>query len=376
MTPTLLIEGMKAIDPNKTFMTAPNLNTPAQAITVAPKREIRVVEDESPAAFMLDTAKFEHCYRLAEAMSRATLLPKHLKGATNEEAKANCFLVVNQAMAWKLNPFLIMGETYEVQGKLGFQGKLIIAVMNTRAGLREKLTFEFNDKKGDDLAVTVSGRFIGEDSPRTVTVSVGQVKTSNQMWTKDPEQKLIYTAAIRWARRYAPEVVMGVMIEEDLEAIKEEAHIASLKQVKSPVFENHPGLPEPDRTTQPIPTTQPEKLKRKRPTLVESPLDAPAPEALTPTPQPETPSVTVPAPNPAPVVASPTPETVDKVIMRRAEAAGITKEQLISYLKAERWMRKEQTDIREVSRMKLELFLDVWDEEPARMIAKIKGESK
>lgn len=352
-------------------MTTPNQNEPAptKALTVAPKREIRVVEDESPAAYMLDTAKFEHCYRLAEAMSRASLLPKHLKGANQDEAKANCFLVVNQAMAWKLNPFLIMGETYEVQGKLGFQGKLIISVMNTRAGLREKLNFEFNDKKGDDLAVTVSGRFIGEDSPRTVTVSVGQAKTSNSMWIKDPEQKLIYTGAIRWARRHAPEIVMGVMIEEDLEAMREEAHIASLKQVKQPVFEGPqpPALPEPE----------PEKPKRPRKTLVEEPLDTPSPDPIpkgepTAAPSPSQVPVTVPPPQ----IEAPAEKELrelNETLTKLCDGVGISQDQLILYMRAEKWLKPHHKKPTDLSSMMLKAFVKGWQGAPDEMVKRIKG---
>src|SRR5690242_1685779 len=122
-------------------MTAPNTPAQTQALTVAPKREIRVVEDNSTLAHLMDTAKFEHCYRIAEAMSRASLIPRHLKGGTPQETAANCFLVVNQALRWHMDPFAVAPETYEVGGKLGYQGKLVAAVINTRAGLADKLTY-------------------------------------------------------------------------------------------------------------------------------------------------------------------------------------------------------------------------------------------
>lgn len=364
-------------------MTTPANQTPPQtAVVVQPKREIRVVEDDSPAGYMLDTAKFEHCYRVAEAMSQASLLPKHLKGANPVEAKANCFLVVNQAMAWKLNPFLIMGETYEVQGKLGFQGKLIISVMNTRAGLREKLNFEFNDKKGDDLAVTVYGRFIGEDAPRTVTVSVGQVKTQNQMWVKDPEQKLIYTGAIRWARRHAPEVVMGVMIEEDMEAIREEAHILSLKQIKSPAIPEMAALPSETiiqpASTEPLTEQQVTRAKgrSKRPTMVEEPLDAKPLDPPKPVPQdaPATnPEVTPPQVPASPPSTPTTPEPPEAELLRMAAANAVPIEQLVKYMKAEGWIvtKRGQTKISEVSPIKLNTLTGYWKKDLAVITKKM-----
>lgn len=207
------------------------------AVVKSQPREVRVVHDESEISYLMDTAKFEHMTRIAGGMARASLIPSHLKGASFEETQANCFLVVNQAMRWKLDPFAIAPETYAIGGKLGFQGKLVAAVINARGNLAERLSYSFNDKAGDALEVTVSGRIEGEDKPRTVTVTVGQAKTSNQMWTKDPHQKLIYTGAIKWARRHKPEVILGVLTDDDAEAIRDEARFIAAQSVKSPQFD-------------------------------------------------------------------------------------------------------------------------------------------
>jgi len=48
-----------------------------------------------------------------------------------------------------------------------------------------------------------------------VKVSVGQAKNDNQMWKKDPEQKLAYTGATKWARRWCPEILLGILIDDD-----------------------------------------------------------------------------------------------------------------------------------------------------------------
>lgn len=230
---------MNTTNPNPPAPATPT--EPAQPVNLsvvpAPKREVRVVEDESQASYLMDTARFEHCFRIAGAMARASLIPKHLKGENFEQTQANCFLVVNQAIRWGFDPFAVAPETYEVGGKLGFQGKLIAAVVNARGGLAEKLSFTFNDAKGDALEITVSGRLVGEEHPRTVTVTVGSVKTQNQMWTKDPQQKLVYTGAIRWARRHKPEVVLGVLTDDDLDAMREEARFQGAKRplIEGPV---------------------------------------------------------------------------------------------------------------------------------------------
>ncbi len=184
-------------------------------------REIRVVEDNTALSYLMDTARYEHTQRIAAGMARASLIPAHLRGQSFDETMANCFLVVNQSLRWGFDPFAVAPETYSIGGKLAYQGKLIAAVVNSRAGLAGRLRYEFNGKAGDAMAVTVTGRFKGEAEDCRVILSVGQAKTLNQMWTKDPEQKLIYSGTIRWARRYCPEVVLGVVTEEDIDRISE-----------------------------------------------------------------------------------------------------------------------------------------------------------
>lgn len=196
-----------------------------ETTTASAGREKLIVQDSSAIAYLMDTSRFEHCVRIAKLMASASLIPDHLKIDSKtkqllspEAITANCFMIVNQAFRWEFDPFGVAPETYVVGGKLAFQGKLVAAAVNARAGLEDRLNYEFEGKPGsDDFTVIVSGRLKGETKPRTVRVSVGQAKTDNQMWKKDPEQKLIYTGAIKWARRHTPEIILGVLIEDEVD---------------------------------------------------------------------------------------------------------------------------------------------------------------
>lgn len=204
----------------------------SESLSTTPKRERLISFDASAASTLLDTGKFEQMVRVANLMFSTPMLPLHLRGVikkneptdwySDEEVKATCFLVVNQAIRWNMDPFAVMGETYVVGGKLAWQGKLVAAVVNARANLKAPLNYRFEGTKGgDDYTCFVSGLFEGESEPRVSSLSYGSAKTSNSMWTKDPEQKLAYSAVVRWARRYCPEVVLGVMTDDDLERITE-----------------------------------------------------------------------------------------------------------------------------------------------------------
>jgi hypothetical protein len=194
------------------------------------KPEKLIVRDESQLANLLDTARFEHCYRIATAMSKASLIPEHLKSGGEAQSAANCFLVVNQALRWGFDPFAVAPSTYSIGGKLGYEGKLIAAVVNASGKLVGPLQYE-HAGKGDDMEVTVTGTLKGEDKPRTVKVKVRDARTNNKMWNTDPEQKLCYNGAIKWARRHAPELVMGVMSEDDADRIE---HAKTVKETSEP----------------------------------------------------------------------------------------------------------------------------------------------
>lgn len=194
---------------------------PIPAVNGTPKQPDRLVSyDTGPSAHLYDTARFEQSQRVAMAMARASLLPKHLRGSDIHESQANCLRIVNQAVRWGMDPFAIMDETYVVGGKLGYSGKLVAAVVNANAGLVGRLDYTFTGTPGkDDFTVTVSGQFAGGTAPKIVTLSVGQAKTENKMWKADPEQKLCYSGAVKWARRWCPEVVLGVVTDDDLEHV-------------------------------------------------------------------------------------------------------------------------------------------------------------
>lgn len=231
--------------------------------------------DDGSVSHLLDQGKFEQMQRVASLMAKASLIPDHLTKGSKEQTLANCFLVVNQAFRWGLDPFSVAPETYSVGGKLAFQGKLIAAVVNARAGLRGRLQYGFTGKEGTDArTVTVSGAFA--DDPGNVlqvTVNVGKAKTSNDMWRKDPDQKLCYNGAIKWARRYCPEAMLGVLTDDDLQRMEDNGGLdadglgkrARYAPLAPPAVLPSPTPPaEPDADT-PEPTTDAERFEAENP---------------------------------------------------------------------------------------------------------------
>ena len=168
------------------------------------------------------------------------------------------------------------------------------AIVNTRAGLKGRLGYAYKGA-GKDRTVTVSGTFAGQTEPCTIELSVHQGiqasdkgKGPNQMWFSDPDQKLVYSGVVKWARRYCPEVIMGVLTDDDIDAIESrraEAEAAPAADLNAKLREAFtapvaavatlPGtkeIPAPDAAPEPAAEAEP----------VDNPAAAPEPQAAQP----------------------------------------------------------------------------------------------
>jgi RecT family len=142
---------------------------------------------------------------LAAFMAKAKLVPAALQGSPGD-----CLLVIEQAMRWEMSPFAVAQEVSVISGKLMYSGKLVAAVVNTlgqKRGLQGRLEYGY-EGQGDGRTITVAGKIDGRRE--TVEVRLGNVKTANAQWQKQPDQQLAYHGTRVWARRYMPEVMLGI----------------------------------------------------------------------------------------------------------------------------------------------------------------------
>jgi hypothetical protein len=132
--------------------------------------------DLAPAG-LVDEAeeRLERLAKWALKLATASLCPGHLKAEPNNKIQdeekrkqaqwaqtcANCLLVANQADRWRADIFAVAAETYVVQNKLGYQGKLVAAMVNTRANLVANLQPLYSDGKGEDFAAVIYGSKVG-----------------------------------------------------------------------------------------------------------------------------------------------------------------------------------------------------------------------
>lgn len=216
-----------------------------------------IVEQKQPTAVrerievidavpLLDTSRFEHMQRVATVMARSTLMPEslYMEGKANDKKLlpydtiiSNCFLVVNQAVRWGLDPFAVAQCVSVVHGKLCYEGKLVAAVLQAKLGMNlhhhitgsgEDTRIYMSDKPfneevavGDSTGPLVSFLKPGIRIPgaRLFDGSVSEWKTTgnNSPWSpKNFPRMLIYRGTRDWCRIYEPATMLGVYTDDEM----------------------------------------------------------------------------------------------------------------------------------------------------------------
>ena len=193
----------------------------------------------SSYALLMDNSSLERLERIADLMaSGKTTIPQHLRGS-----RGDCFAVVLQSMQWGMNPIAVAQKTHLVNGTLGYEGQLVAAVVNTSKAVKDRFHFEwygpwekvigkFVIKRGEKGEYRVPGwgmsdeegcgirvwaTLKGEAEPRVLDLLLAQARVRNStQWADDPKQQLAYLAQKKWARLYAPDVILGVYTPDEL----------------------------------------------------------------------------------------------------------------------------------------------------------------
>ncbi len=240
--------------PPTALVRSPDLGMPQN------KSEVLVVHDENIPT--LDTAKFQHMYRVAQAMAQGTLVPKSLQGSEPGQTIANCFRVVNQAVRWNMDPFALLDCASIIKGKLCWEGKVIAAVLDENLGVRLKYKW---DGAGDNMKITITGTLPDGDE-ESLDGTVGEWKTTGDgsPWVPKQYRKMLaYRGAREWARLYAPGVMLGVYTPDEMSEARE-------TRSAEPRIAIPPPSPPPGRKTAPIAVGGKSKLGEAQEMLAEA----------------------------------------------------------------------------------------------------------
>jgi hypothetical protein len=191
---------------------------------IKPKCELAIVRDDSEAGALLDSSRFEHLWRVANLFSKSNLLPEHFQNKPE-----NCMIALASALRSKIDPMLFLQHTYVVGSKLGIDGQIAIAMLNSRGGFKGGVKFKWVGEKGKDTFGCVAygidaatGEVLeGPAVTMEVVKAEGWLGKTGSKWKTIPDLMFMYRAASWFGRTHRPEVLMGFPTSEELEEQRE-----------------------------------------------------------------------------------------------------------------------------------------------------------
>jgi hypothetical protein len=129
-----------------------------------------------------------------------------------------CLAITVKAVAWRMEPFAVAEKSYVVNSRVGYESQLVHAVVEARAPIQKRLNSRYAGE-GPTRTCTVIGMFTDGEVREYTTPEISNIKVKNSpLWSADPDQQLWYFAVRSWARRWCPEVLLGVYTREELDA--------------------------------------------------------------------------------------------------------------------------------------------------------------
>lgn len=196
----------------------------------------------NPSAFLFDAKRMQALMDFSNMMSKGTVtVPKHLQGKP-----ADCLAITLQAMRWRMDPYIVGGKTHLVNGNLGYEAQLVVAVLKNSGAVKGRPHYEYRGE-GNNLECRAGFVPAGEEAiVWTEWLSIGGITTKNSpLWKVNPKQQFGYLQARNWARLYAPDALLGVYTDDELQVMPPKAaevHMGAAEEVRQAL----PDYPDAD----------------------------------------------------------------------------------------------------------------------------------
>ena len=170
-----------------------------------------VTTDYDPLA----PAHFEHSQRVAKMFAASELVPPHLRGKM-----ADCLIAYAIAKRTREEPLVVLQNIYFVSGRAGWSATYMIAKANRSGVFARRINWRV-EGEGKNLRVTAVATLADSGEPVEATASMAMAEAEG--WTKNPkyrtmpDQMLRYRSATMLIRLFAPEVMMGLPVAEEID---------------------------------------------------------------------------------------------------------------------------------------------------------------
>lgn len=177
------------------------------------------VKTDSTLSVFSTEENFKNAMIMAEQLSKSDMIPATYKGKPE-----NCVIALELSNRLKLSPFLVMQNMYIVQGKPAWSSSFIISCINGSGRFSGPLKFEMDANKTKCRAYAtekVSGeKLVGPLITMEMAQAEGWLGKNGSKWKTMPELMLRYRAAAFFGRLYCPEIINGMMTDDEAQDIR------------------------------------------------------------------------------------------------------------------------------------------------------------
>lgn len=222
-------------------------------------RHVATVQQPQHAAVYSDVfanpETFEHAQRVAKVFASSKLIPAHLQNNL-----ADCLIALQIARRLGEEPLTVMQNIFIVSGRPGWYTSYVIARANKAGVFQSRITWETT---GEGEALKVTAKAVLADSGDVISASADMKMAHAEGWTKNAKYKSMPEHMLRWrsaamlVRLYAPEVMLGMPVVEELETMPAIRDVTPRRKLTEqldalaakPNGENGNGLPPHDPET-------------------------------------------------------------------------------------------------------------------------------
>lgn len=239
-----------------------------QEITVLDKGQKMVSTNTGDFSMYLDTAQFEQAYRVAKMFASSALVP-----VLYQKQEANVMIALEMATRLGVSPMMLMQNTYIIQGRVGIEAKLAIALINTSGLFDGPIAYEMSGlAKEENLKCRVKAKrkngeeVFGPWVTWDVVKNEGWLSKSGSKWKTMPDLMIQYRAAQFFGRLMCPERLMGMQTTDELEDISpsQESKGKILEQRFITTLSQSSGHSEPLGISEPVISKEEEASIRKK----------------------------------------------------------------------------------------------------------------
>jgi hypothetical protein len=198
--------------------TSEQASEPTATQQIAIRDAALAVQDAAAAEgsidFLCSAKAFEHMQRVAKLFASSELVPQHIRGKV-----ADVFVALLMARELKETPVVVMQSIYFVNGRAAWSAAFVIARANKSGVFSAPIQWRTRGE-GKSLVVTAFATLAatGHEASATVSMAMAEAEgwTRNPKYRTMPEHMLRYRAATFLVRQYAPQVLMGYHVVEEI----------------------------------------------------------------------------------------------------------------------------------------------------------------